>query len=151
MLTDNERVERRRISNRKYKSANKERISKQGKEYYQANKERILKRDSEYYQANKEKIRKQGKEYYQTPRGYKQNTLSKWKSSGLKESPENLERIYGLWLTQECCNACECVLIRDGLQCSKSACMDHNHTTYRFRHIICRSCNSHDNWKKYFC
>ena len=79
------------------------------------------------------------------------NTLCQWNQRGLQESPEDLDRIYELYLHQECCNACDCVLTRDGDNSSTQACMDHCHITHKFRHIICRSCNTHDNWKKYFC
>ena len=90
-------------------------------------------------------------EYRQTPACKKSNTISLWKSYGLKESPENLDRIYNLYLTQELCNACDCVLTRDGIRCPTQAQMDHCHISHRFRHIICHACNSYDNWKKHFC
>ena len=103
-------------------------------------------KSKEYYKNNKEKIA----EYKQTPIGKKVNTISKWKTRGLEETEEELDRIYELYLTQELCNACDCILTRDGM-CATDPTMDHSHETHRFRHIICRECNSNDKWMKYFC
>tara|TARA_R110002126_G_scaffold227585_1_gene372184 strand:+ start:190 stop:648 length:459 start_codon:yes stop_codon:yes gene_type:complete len=133
LLTDEEKKERvkaqKRINTRNYKNKNPQKTK-------------------DYYQENIEKF----KEYNQTPAGKKIRTISSWTGrSGLQESPENLDRIYNLWLTQELCNACDCVLTRDGIRCPTQASMDHCHISHRFRHIICSACNAHDNWKKHFC
>ena len=45
-----------REEGKKYKQANKEKISEKGKEYRQANKEKIKEKKKEYRQANKENI-----------------------------------------------------------------------------------------------
>ena len=108
-------------------------------------------RDKKYSDANKEKITERDRKYKQTPNGKKVNTLCSWKSIGLQESKEVLDIIYELWQTQELCNACDCVLTRNGDRSSTDASMDHCHITHRFRHIICRACNNHDRWKQYFC
>jgi hypothetical protein len=92
-----------------------------------------------------------GKKYNKLQMVKKFKYISSWKHSGLHETQEELDRIYELYLNQELCNACDCVLTRNGDRCSTQASMDHDHDTNRFRHIICRSCNTMDNWKKYFC
>ena len=104
-----------------------------------------------YPEKRKEEMLEKQREYNQTPAGKKIKTISSWTGRGLQESKEDLDRIYNLWLTQELCNACDCVLTRDGTSCSTQAEMDHCHISYRFRHIICHVCNSFDNWKKHFC
>ena len=119
----------------------------QKRQIYKNNKEEILTKQKEYNKNNKERI----KEYRETPNCKKSQTLSSWKERGMIETKEEFNRIYNLWLNQELCNACDILLTRTGNSCSTDACMDHCHTTHRFRHIICRSCNSHDNWMEYFC
>ena len=141
------RAEAMKLTPDQKKERNKIQIKVRGKKYKDANKEKISKREKEYREANKDKR----KEYRQTPEGKKKGMLSTWKIKGLQESPENIERIYDLWQTQELCNACDIKLTRDGKCCSTQACMDHDHNTNRFRHIICRSCNNNDNWQKHFC
>ena len=131
----------------KYPEKQKERDRKYIEKYPEKKKER----DRKYREENKEKKKEYFKEYRQTPNGKKSQTLSSWKSIGLQESPEDLYRIYELWQTQELCNACDCVLTRDGDRSSTDATMDHCHITHRFRHIICRSCNTQDRWMQYFC
>jgi hypothetical protein len=161
-LTPDQKKERKKLQDRKYygnnkdkakeyREANKEKISKRDKEYREANKEKISKRDKEYYGNNKEIISKKDKVYRQTPEGKKKKRIKTWKFNGLQESPENIERIYDLWQTQELCNACDVQLTRNGDNDPAQACMDHDHNTNRFRHIICRACNNNDNWQKHFC
>jgi membrane-associated HD superfamily phosphohydrolase len=139
-LSDEERKERKKL----------QRINRQ-KKYYKKNTEKITDRLKKYYKKNTEKIIDRNKKYQQTPNGKKVHTLANWKKNGLHEPQENLDRIYELYLNQELCNACDCVLTRNGDRCSTDVTMDHDHDTNKFRHIICRACNCNDNWKKYFC
>ena len=100
-----------------------------------------------YYEENTEYF----KEHNQSPAGKKSTTLSAWKTSyGLQETPEEMDRIYELRETQECCSSCGCILTRDGDRSSTQACLDHCHITHRFRQICCKNCNNFDNWKKFW-
>ena len=147
-LSEEERKQRHKESTKRYYEKNKEKFKESGKEYREQNKEKRKESQRQYKEKNKEKI----KEYYERPEVKKRQTITKWVNVlGLKESKEDLDRIYHLRQTQELCNACDCILTRDGDRSSTQACMDHDHETGRFRHIICNSCNSQDNWKKYFC
>ena len=102
---------------------------------------------------NKDKKKINDKKYIKTPNGKKRKTLSSWKRIGLIEHNEELDKIYEIYITQLYCNSCNIKLSRNGKRCKTDVCMDHCHNTNKFRQIICRSCNSNDNWKKYvsFC
>ena len=170
-LSDEEIKERKRLQNRnngrkdykrnrderkarqkKYYEEHKEERIESNKQYYINNKTRIDERTRQYYQEKREERLEYDRKYQQTPAGKKLKTINKWVNQlGLQESDEDLDRIYELRETQELCNACDVVLTRNGDRCSTDATMDHDHDTHRFRHIICRGCNSQDNWMKYFC
>ena len=168
VLSVEEKKERKRIASKKYCEKNKEKLALKTKEYYHKNKEKESQRGKKYRQENKEKVALKKKEYNsnpinkeknalkkkeysKTPNGKKVNTLKQWKGRGLIASKEEKDRIYNLYLNQELCNACDCILTRTGKYCKTDANMDHCHETGRFRHIICHSCNVNDNWKKHFC
>jgi len=91
----------------------------------------------EYYQRNKEKLRQQQKEWRQNnkEKTKKSNTLGEWKSNGLIS--ENYDQVYQLYLDSTQCSKC-------GYQYTKQnvKCMDHCHTTGKFRAIVCNLCNT---------
>ena len=115
--------------------------------YREKNKEKIKQKDKDYRERNKEKI----KEYRQTPQGKKSHIISNWKSSGLKETKEKIEELYEIYTTIKFCEACDIELTRSGKHSATDICLDHCHTTGRFRLMLCRSCNCNDGWKQYFC
>ena len=166
VLTAEEKRERQRIANKKYRAKNKEKIALKDKEYREKNKEKLHLKKKEYreknrekinlkyrehYEENKEKESLRYKEYCKTHNGKKINKLRSWKHNGLIASNEELDRIYNLYLTQRLCNACDVTLTRTGKNSSTDTQMDHCHKSNRFRHILCHKCNSMDNWKKHFC
>jgi len=116
---------------KEYRKKNKDNIKEYNKKYYELNK----KYRKEYNEKNKDKSRK-----------------IDWKKRGLIDSDnDNYDRIHNLWLNQKYCNACDIELTRANKRATTQACMDHDHETGLFRHIICHKCNLHDYWKIYFC
>ena len=143
-LSTEERTERKRLQNcingKKYRENHPEYNKEKQKKYYEEHKEEVVEKQKEY-----------SKKYYQTPIGKKNKTLSSWKSMGLQETKEELDIIYDMWLHQELCYSCDVKLTRNGDNSQDQACMDHDHTTHKFRQICCRSCNCQDNWMTYWC
>tara|TARA_R110002072_G_scaffold186409_1_gene343281 strand:- start:53 stop:619 length:567 start_codon:yes stop_codon:yes gene_type:complete len=153
LLSSDEKKERikaqARIKYQNEKDSYKERALKS----YYNNRETILKKNKTFYHENievmREQMKKYNKKYKQTPHGKKVATLWNWKIYGLIETPEELDRIYELYITQESCSSCDVKLTRDGV-CSTQATMDHCHNTNRFRQVCCRACNIMDNWNKHW-
>jgi flagellar biosynthesis GTPase FlhF len=161
--------EERLAKQKKYREENREKIKEHDKQYYQKHREELLAKQKKYQEEHKEekkiydrqykqdtkerdreKIAEYKRQYEQTPIGKKVRMLSKWKTRGLDETVEELDIIYELYLQQEFCYSCDVKLTRDGV-CSTQACLDHDHTTNKFRQICCRSCNTMDGWMKYWC
>ena len=135
-LCDDDKKERKRLQKIKYREENSEQL----KEY-----------EREYREENSEKHKEYHKEYHKTTIGKKVHTLARWKQRGLQETKEELDIIYDLYLHQELCYSCDCILTRNGIRCATDPCMDHDHTTNKFRQICCRSCNCQDRWMQYWC
>ena len=120
-----ERLKKKRESDKKYRENNKEKIAEMKREYRQNNKEHL---------AEKNKI------YDKTPAGKKSKIMRSWRSAGVKNVNEKLYNDYIATTYCECC-------LKEFIS-SFDRCLDHDHETGEFRWVICRNCNSHDNWKK---
>jgi len=60
-------------------------------------------------------------------------TIYNWKRRGLID---DYEKVYDIVMNTVKCNLCDKVF-----DCDKNRCMDHDHTTGKFRQVLCRSCN----------
>ena len=145
VLSAEERKKRKAEAGKKYREKNKDKIKEQKKEYQKENKEKIAEYQKEYRKENKDKIKEQkkeyNKEYKKTSQCIKSNTISQWKKRGLVHP--DLDALYETYLQTESCNVCKKVF-----QDTFERCLDHDHTTGLFRQILCRGCNTKDNWKK---
>lgn len=166
VLTEEERRERKRIYNKKYRETeseqtkenrkklneeyrknklNKEKKREYNKIYTKSEKGKENRKKYEESEKGKETIKKyrkseNGKEaqkrYYQTENGKKSIFKNHWKSYGL--NMENFEEIYKRYTDAIFCDICECVLEGNG---RNRKCMDHDHDTGEFRNVVCNYCN----------
>ena len=165
VLTDEQKKEKRRIIDKKYRDNNKEKI----KQYYEKNKEKINERNKkyredkkeydkkyhednkekirekakergkEYREKNKEKIREKDKKYNRTPEGIKSRITRRWKGLGLIY--EDYDSLYGHYLNANNCDECGIKFGKFGGGMSDWKCMDHCHETGAFRNFLCCKCN----------
>jgi len=131
-----------------YNIKNKEAIKIQHRIYHQEysknNKEKIRERGRLYNLINKEAVLKRARIYNQTPNGKKYNTINNWKSKGLiLQEGQRHEDIYERYINTHKCDVCN-----TPFKSTFYRCMDHSHVTGHFRQILCRNCNTTDNWKK---
>ena len=68
--------------------------------------------------------------------------INNWKTQGLKTN--DIELIYDKFINTTHCELCNIELTRDKKTTNTTKCMDHNHQTGVFRHILCHKCNSHN-------
>ena len=116
---------------------------------YRANNDRLKEKEKEYqkeymkkYRAkNKEKKNEYMKEYRQTAKGIKVRIIGQWKWMGVIGDLSTLyDERYLLSTNCEVCNKT--------YASSLDKCLDHCHQSGEFRQMLCRACNSFDNWKK---
>jgi len=119
-LTQEEKRERQRISDKKYYEKNKE-------------------KRKEYLENNKEKIAIKHKEYRQTPNGKKSRIIAVWKQIGL--ICEDYDSLYCHYSLATECENCGVDFGERGDGSNTFKCMDHSHTTGEFRNFLCHKCN----------
>jgi len=130
VLTEEERKERKRISNKKQsekRSLKRKEIREQKKIEKELNKE-----------LDKLKYNERKSKYNKSVNGNKIYRKTTWKFQGL--NMENFEEIYERYTMAIFCDICECVLEGNG---RNKKCMDHDHDTGEFRNIVCNYCNIH--------
>ena len=150
-LTEEQKKERKKESNKKYneankeynkkyREANKEKLKEKEKKYKEANKQKIKEQKKEYYEKNKQKIIERVKEYYQTDNGKKSHRIAVWKSIGVKS--DDYDALYEKYINTNECELCSISIISGkGLTGKKH--LDHCHMTGEFRNILCGDCNVH--------
>jgi hypothetical protein len=132
---------------KQYYQKNKQRIIQRITNYNQKNKEKHRECNKRYYQKNKEKIKLKDKQCNQTESSEKSKRIDKWKRRGLKLYGYTYDEVYEYYLSVNICEVCEVKLNTNN---KNQKCMDHCHITGCFRWVLCRNCNTNDNWiKKY--
>ena len=140
-LSEEEKKERKRISQKKYYEKNKEKLIEYQKEYREENIEKYNEYCLEYYhnnkEKNKEKIKESKRKYSKTEKGKKTNRISVWKKSGV--ICIDYDEMYNIYINTSKCNYCN-----KEFENSKDSHLDHNHDTGQVRGILCRDCNTKD-------
>ncbi len=132
-LTDEEKLERKRIASRKYAKKIRENRSKEERE-------KILKYNKEYYQQNREKELERARNYSKTPQGIKSSFISSWKQKGIICVDYDL--MYEKYINTGNCEYCD-----KEFKNSLDRHLDHDHSITdkpNVRGILCRSCNVFD-------
>lgn len=81
------------------------------------------------------------KTYYKTDNGRRKVIIAQWKRKGLIHN--NYEALYNIYI-----NTHECMVCDTPFKTRHDRCLDHDHTTNLYRHVLCHKCNCHDAWKK---
>ena len=120
VLTTEEKRERRKISDKKYRDNNKEKIN-------------------QYYKKNRIELREKQAIYNIIPNSKKTKTIWNWKRYGL--ICEDYDSLYCHYLTANECDNCNIIFGKRGDGTATFKCMDHDHQTGLFRNFLCCSCN----------
>tara|TARA_R110001632_G_scaffold192644_1_gene313477 strand:- start:1251 stop:1736 length:486 start_codon:yes stop_codon:yes gene_type:complete len=76
------------------------------------------------------------------PKSHKYDTIYNWKNSGVKY--DDFESLYLTYI-----NTMECQHCHKVFKNNTDRCLDHCHETGKFRKIVCRACNIHDNYIRF--
>ena len=140
MLSEHEKKERKRESNRKYNENNKEKINERNRLYRENNKEKEKERHRLYNENNKEKEKERLRAYGQTEQGKRSYRIRKWRHRGIV--CENFDNLYDYYINCKDCEHCGIELTVDKRSTPTTRCLDHCHESGMFRDVLCHSCNT---------
>ena len=144
VLTEEERKERKRIIDKRWRDNNKEKEKQRNKIWRDTHTDYEVKRRKEYYEKNKhnntEKRRDYNKLFRQTPNGKRTERISSWKSMGVVSKDYNL--LYDNYLKSTNCEECGIEYSKKGDGIGTFKCLDHCHETGLFRNYLCHGCNA---------
>ena len=134
-LTEEEKKQKRREYDAKWKRDNRERIKANMTEEQKASRK-------EYARLYNEKNKQKRKEFYrvhnQKPEIKKARKINEWKRRGL--ITEDYDAIHTKWSEATHCEDCN-INFDEATTINYNKCMDHCHATGEFRAILCHPCN----------
>ena len=127
---------------KQYNIDNREKIKERNKQWRIDNRESIGEQKKQRYVDNRQKIKEQNKQWKID--NLDKMTIFNWKRRGLieLEGVYSYESLYEYYLSINHCEVCE-----TKFKNSFDKCLDHCHTTNIFRWVLCRNCNTQDNWE----
>ena len=107
--------------------------------YREKNRDKLRQKNREYDDKNPDR----NKKYRATPKGHLAYTIKRWKDAEI-ECNEEWDDVYEWYNETTNCDICD-----KAFKDSFDKCLDHDHTLdgYNIRGVICRSCNSKDEFK----
>jgi len=99
--------------------------------------------DKKRRENKREYLNQQKKEYSKTENGIKARTISGWKNIGVINTDFN--SLYNYYLNCKFCEECN-VELTTGNNINRK-CLDHDHTTGKFRNVLCNTCNCKRGYK----
>ena len=145
-LNEEQKIKK-RISQKKYRDANKEKIAIADKKYREDNidllREKARKHSENYRLNNPEKIKEYSKFYYN--KNHMALTIKQWTKYTI--ICDDYDLIYRVYMATDKCEFCQ-----EPFKDSYDRCLDHNHSildSYNIRGILCRQCNFKDVLKDY--
>ena len=142
IYTEEQKIKK-RITDKKWKDANKELVLERQRQFRAANKELVAEQRKQYYHNNIEKIKEQNKEWWKN--NHDKSSIYNWKHLGI--ICDDYDFIYRIYVDTNKCDFCQ-----TEFKNSYDRCLDHNHSildSYNIRGILCRPCNVKDVLKDY--
>ena len=134
---------RKKIADKKWGEANKEKKSLHAKKYYQENKEKQLENHKIWSDTHKEQKTMLNKKWAKN--NPDKIRITKWKGLGI--ICNDFEVIYRIYMDTNNCDFCQCEFKN-----SKDRNLDHDHSitdSFNIRGILCMRCNITDKLKGY--
>jgi hypothetical protein len=93
-MTDEERKERQRASNRKWYAVNREKIAERQRKYYEKNREKLIQDAAKWKSANPEKGKDYSRKHYAANREKRIESSTKWRASNTEKAQETAQKYY---------------------------------------------------------
>ena len=139
VLTLEEKKERKRISDKKYREKNKEKIKLSKNRWYKNNEEKYKETHKKWQMENKDKVKEYKQKYKKDnpEKIHQASAIHNWKKSGLIH--DDYDKLYKYYMSINNCQVCNKLFDKETRL--NYRCLDHDHDTGKFRCVACWYCN----------